>query len=125
MFHRICLVLSCLDVGQECMNGGQCVQRPLGDYICSCPYPYCGMRCENQRPSCTAGSSTGGSQQETTLSSGCSSSLCNNRGTCRQQAYGRGIQCYCAPGWSGTRCQYGELLFFYRFPLTISNRVCD
>jgi hypothetical protein len=46
------LVLNCLDSGEECMNGGQCVQRPLGDYVCSCPYPYCGLRCQSQRPSC-------------------------------------------------------------------------
>ena len=46
------LVLSCLDSGEECINGGECIQRPIGDYVCSCPYPYCGPRCQNQRPSC-------------------------------------------------------------------------
>ena len=49
----VSLVLSCLDSGQECINGGECIQRPLGDYICSCPYPYCGLRCEYERPFCS------------------------------------------------------------------------
>ena len=46
------LVLSCLDSGEECINGGECIQRPLGDHVCSCPYPYCGLRCQYQRPFC-------------------------------------------------------------------------
>ena len=50
---QMILVINCLDRGEECLNGGQCIQRPLGDYVCSCPYPYCGLRCEFQRPSCT------------------------------------------------------------------------
>ena len=45
-------VLDCLQSGEECVNGGRCIQRPLGDYVCSCPYPYCGTRCQSQRPSC-------------------------------------------------------------------------
>lgn len=51
------IVLNCLDSGEECINGGECLQRPLGDYICSCPYPYCGLRCQNQRPACDGMSS--------------------------------------------------------------------
>jgi hypothetical protein len=46
------LVTSCMDSGEDCLNGGECMQRPIGDYICSCPYPYCGSRCQYQRPSC-------------------------------------------------------------------------
>ncbi len=45
-------MLSCVDSGEECINGGECIKRPLGDFVCSCPYPYCGSRCQNQRPSC-------------------------------------------------------------------------
>lgn len=99
-------LLSCLDSGEECLNGGECMQRPIGDYVCSCPYPYCGTRCQHQRPSCD-GSNAGNVIITTTtprLNSACSSSLCNNRGTCQQNGYG--VQCYCASGWSGSRCQY-------------------
>jgi hypothetical protein len=46
-------VLSCLDSGEECMNSGECIRRPLGDFVCSCPFPYCGPRCQFQRPSCS------------------------------------------------------------------------
>ncbi|CAF4414750.1 unnamed protein product, partial [Adineta steineri] len=101
--------LSCLDSGEECINGGECIQRPLGDHVCSCPYPYCGLRCQYQRPACDGTSVGVTSIAATTLSPACSSSLCNNRGICQQIAYGTGIQCYCARGWSGSRCQYGKL----------------
>ncbi|CAF1250584.1 unnamed protein product [Adineta ricciae] len=107
-------LLNCLDGGEECTNGGRCIQRPLGDYICSCPYPYCGLRCEFQRPSCQGVSNaiTPFAAVATTTpipassSSTCSSSLCNNRGICQQVGYGTNIQCYCSTGWSGSRCQY-------------------
>ncbi len=123
-------VLSCLDSGEECINGGECIQRPLGDYVCSCPYPYCGLRCQNQRPSCDGilsknqrlnvcfsdflGTSPGVTQVATTIpttttNAACSSNLCNNRGICQHMRYGTGVQCYCTRGWSGSRCQYGKL----------------
>ena len=44
--------LNCLDLGFECKNGGQCVPRVLGDYVCSCPQPYCGVTCTNIVPQC-------------------------------------------------------------------------
>ncbi|CAF1209171.1 unnamed protein product [Rotaria sp. Silwood1] len=96
---------SCIDSGEECINGGECIQRPIGDYICSCPFPYCGSRCQNQRPFCD-GTNSAVTPTVTTLNPACSSSLCNNRGTCQQNGYGKGIQCYCSAGWSGPRCQY-------------------
>lgn len=36
-----------MDPNFECKNGGQCVPRVLGDYVCSCPQPYCGLTCSN------------------------------------------------------------------------------
>lgn len=51
-FVHTFLVLNCLDAGEECLNGGTCMQRPIGDYVCSCPYPYCGLRCQSQKPNC-------------------------------------------------------------------------
>ncbi|CAF2700607.1 unnamed protein product [Rotaria sp. Silwood2] len=99
-------ILNCMDSGEDCMNGGQCIQRPLGDYVCSCPYPYCGSRCQSQRPSC--GTMNTYPPPTTTPSSAatCSSSQCNNRGICQEVDHGRGIQCYCSTGWSGSRCQF-------------------
>ncbi|CAF1538304.1 unnamed protein product, partial [Didymodactylos carnosus] len=92
-------LLNCLDQGQECINGGECIQRPLGDYICSCSHPYCGLRCESQRPTCTT------VVPYTQLNAGnCAPSICNNRGICQQNAYS--ATCYCSTGWSGSRCQY-------------------
>jgi hypothetical protein len=116
-----------LDSGEDCINGGRCIQRPIGDYVCSCTYPYCGLRCELQRPSCGGillkiifkylhhmftllGMMNTVVPLTTTpsSSSACSSNLCNNRGICQQVGYGTGMQCYCSTGWSGSRCQYSK-----------------
>ena len=48
----IFLALNCLDTGYSCQNGGQCIPRVLGDYVCSCPQPYCGLTCTNVVPKC-------------------------------------------------------------------------
>ena len=45
-------LLNCLDPGMECRNGGYCIPRVLGDYVCSCPQPWCGSTCTNTMPSC-------------------------------------------------------------------------
>lgn len=124
-----------MDNGEECTNGGQCIQRALGDYVCSCPYPYCGPRCESQRPNCPCMQINklishifnfflsflvvSNTRAPNTATSGsgtsCSSNLCNNHGTCQETGYGRSIQCYCSPGWSGSRCQYSKLTFYLTF----------
>ncbi|CAF4564324.1 unnamed protein product [Rotaria magnacalcarata] len=98
--------LNCLDAGEECMNGGTCMQRPLGDYVCSCPYPYCGLRCQSQRPSCGIIHTLAPTTTPSNGVSLCSASQCNNHGICHEASYGKGIQCYCSTGWSGSRCQY-------------------
>ncbi len=43
---------NCLDPGYACTNGGTCGLRPLGDYICYCNPPYCGVTCSNVAPNC-------------------------------------------------------------------------
>ncbi len=73
------LALNCLDTGYACQNGGQCIPRVLGDYVCSCPQPYCGLTCTNVVPKCTSyyGSLRNGGS--------CLPSFCNNRGVCELQ----------------------------------------
>jgi hypothetical protein len=46
------IALNCLDEGYACKNGGECIPRVLGDYICSCPQPFCGLTCSNVLPDC-------------------------------------------------------------------------
>lgn len=80
-------------------NGGQCIPRVLGDYVCSCPQPYCGLTCTNIVPTCNfniyvylkpiwllklLSKLKGTSQYKNSLrlAGSCEKSHCNNRGTC-------------------------------------------
>ena len=51
-FVVLIVALNCLDYGYSCQNGGKCVPRVLGDYVCSCPQPHCGFTCTNLAPQC-------------------------------------------------------------------------
>lgn len=68
--------MNCLDHGYECRNGGNCVPRVLGDYVCSCPQPYCGATCTNTIPHCT------NPFLASVKAGNCSPQNCNNRGVC-------------------------------------------
>lgn len=97
--------LNCLDESYECKNGGQCVPRVLGDYVCSCPQPYCGLTCTNIVPQCT-------SQYRASLriAGNCDKSFCNNRGTCEinHQNKTNGFVCHCSTGWLGDKCETND-----------------
>jgi hypothetical protein len=90
--------LNCLDPGMECRNGGQCTPRILGDYVCSCPQPWCGATCTNNMPACM-------SPHLAAVKAGdCSGVYCNNRGVCASRKTG-GYDCFCSTGWTGSKCE--------------------
>ncbi len=95
--------LNCLDAGYECKNGGQCVPRVLGDYVCSCPQPYCGYSCTNTVPYCTS------SFRSLRIGGSCDPSYCNNRGTCEltlnNNSNSTSFVCHCSTGWTGSKCE--------------------
>ncbi len=91
-------LLNCLDPGMECRNGGQCTPRILGDYVCSCPQPWCGATCTNNMPACM-------SPHLAAVKAGdCSGVYCNNRGVCASRKTG-GYDCFCSTGWTGSKCE--------------------
>jgi len=91
-------LLNCLDPGFECRNGGHCIPRVLGDYVCSCPQPWCGATCTNKSPSCT------NTLYASVKAGDCSASNCNNRGVCVSRKSG-GFECFCSTGWKGSKCE--------------------
>lgn len=96
----VCLHYNCLDAGHECENGGICITRSNGDYVCSCRHPFCGPRCNKIAPNCQSLTS------HITFGS-CDKSKCNDRGTCLTTS--SSFECHCYTGWLGNKCQIRDL----------------
>ena len=104
----------------ECRNGGKCVARVLGDYVCSCPKPYCGVTCSNISPDCNILFKfliifylftlfpIGTSSQASARAGDCSANYCNDRGVCLSKT-GGGYDCFCSTGWKGNKCEEEDL----------------
>lgn len=52
----------------------------------------------------------------------CAQNLCQNGGTCQQQ--GLTAICVCKPGFTGQRCESGELLIWKNFSAFLTKDIC-
>ncbi|XP_036327522.1 protein crumbs isoform X3 [Rhagoletis pomonella] len=72
-----------------CSNGGSCVEDARGDYLCQCAPNYTGRSCE----------------KEMNVHPICLSNPCLNNGACIVAPGSTKIECECAKGYAGARCE--------------------
>lgn len=78
-----------------CHNSGRCIEDNKGDYVCSCPPGFTGTYCET----------------EISAHPLCENDPCLNDGICKVIPGTSEIECDCAKGYSGNRCEVSYLLF--------------
>ena len=86
------MVFSCLSVGtnceedvaecasEPCLNGAQCVEDDVAQYMCECEPGFTGTHCETDIDECD-------------------SRPCQNGATCEDKV--NGVTCYCLKGFQG------------------------
>jgi hypothetical protein len=110
--------------GNPCNNGGTCTETNGGNsYVCTCPRPYTGERCESTINPCDPNPCkntgtciiSGGSyichcpsdftdKNCSTWLNPCASEPCHNGASCEPTG-GKGYQCFCPIGYYGDNCQ--------------------
>lgn len=71
------------------MNSGQCIEDVRGDFTCNCSPGYTGIHCES----------------EISVHPLCEKKPCLNDGVCNVISGANEIECECAKGFSGARCE--------------------
>lgn len=80
-----------------CFNSGVCIENNRGDYTCNCQNGYTGIHCET----------------EISVHPLCENKPCLNDGICKVAPGTSKIECDCAKGFSGTRCEVCHVLLCF------------
>ncbi|TMS21949.1 Hyaluronan-binding protein 2 [Larimichthys crocea] len=110
-----------------CLNGGRCDTTADGGFVCSCPEPYTGKKCQTVKDVCKNAKCGHGSCVVTSTApfyeckckppyrppncnkaASCRPNPCQNGGSCMKGPKRSTFQCSCPAGYSGKFCEIGS-----------------